>query len=308
LVAFTDQCLAHRSEILRLQGAWAEALDEAARSVKNKARGFVAAQAHYQEAEIHRMRGNNQQAEAAYEQVGRKGGDPQPGLALLRLSEGNEDAAVASVRRALAEARGLLGKITILPGYVEVMVATGHIEDAARAADELASLAAQTRIDVHQGWAATCAGWVSLATSSLGEAAASSRKAMRIWEDLGLPYQLACARKDLGIALKAMGDSDAGEVQLQEAKREFEELGAKPDVQAIEQLSLVKGAGQPFGLTGREREVLSLLASGATNRSIAERLVLSERTIDRHVSNIFTKLGVSTRSAATAYAIRNDVV
>lgn len=307
LVAFTDQCLAHRSEILRLQGAWSDALAEAARSLENQARGFAAAQAHYQEAEIHRMRGDLEQAESAYQEVALKGGDPQPGLALLRLSMGNEDAAVASVRRALAEARGLLAKVSILPGYVEVMVATGYVDDAATASSELSSVAAQTQVDLHQAWAANCLGWVSLSRSSHGEAAASLREAMRLWEDLGMPYELACARRDLAVALNAMGDVEAGELQLRAARSELDALGAASDVRVMDETAASKGVRKPFGLTDREREVLSLLASGATNRAIAESLVLSERTIDRHVSNIFSKLGVNTRSAATAYAVRNDI-
>lgn len=307
LVAFTDQCLAHRSEILRLQGDWDYALVEARKSHEIRARGPIAAQAFYQQAEIHRMRGEFDLAEEAYNHVAVKGGEPQPGLALLRLQAGNEDAAVASIRRALVEITGLLPRARLLPGVVEVFVEAGHLDDADSAAEELSTLALQTAIDVHQAGAAHAKGVVALARSSPAEASSALREAMRTWERLGLPFELARARRDLGRSLQMMGDLDGAVVQLEEAREAFHELGAKPFVQAVELLLSPKGPHTPFGLTAREVEVLTRLASGATNRSIAAEFVLSERTIDRHVSNIFTKLGVSTRAAATAAAIRNGI-
>ncbi len=308
LVAFTDQCLAHRSEILRLQGEWNSALTAAQRSHENVARGSVAAQAHYQQAEVYRLRGEFGLAEQAFEQVALKGGEPQPGLACLRLSQGNEDAAVASIRRALLESTDLLDRVRLLPGFVRVMVETGYLDDASRAIGELAAIAEQTRIEVHLGWAAQAAGVLFLALSKPVEAASSLRKAMEIWQEVGMPYELALTRKHLGQALLVMGDEEGAQIQLQAAKGGFVALGATPDALAVDWLSAPDVQPRPFGLTEREVEVLAKLASGATNRAIAEDLVLSERTIDRHVSNIFTKLGVSTRSAATAQAIRNDVV
>lgn len=308
LVAFTDQCLAHRSEILRLQGEWDSALSEAQRSHASHARGPIAAQAHYQQAEIYRMQGEFKRSEQAYHEAALQGGEAQPGLALLQLALGNEDAAVASIRRAMLEAKGFLPRARLLPGCVEVFVATGHLEDAAAAVDELVSIAAQTSIDMHRAWASYASGLVELARSSPVDAAARLRQAMRTWEDLHLPYELARARRELGRALVEMGDHDGSRVQLEAARNAFSDLGAKPDALLVDAILSPESAQKPYGLTGREIEVLSRLASGATNRSIAEDLVLSERTIDRHVSNIFAKMGVSTRSAATAAAIRKGIV
>jgi DNA-binding CsgD family transcriptional regulator len=227
---------------------------------------------------------------------------------LLQLQIGNEDAAVASVRRAMLETTGLLGRARILPGCIEVLLGAGHIQDASSAAEELVEISTKTSIDMHKAWSAYCSGVVALATSSPVEASSNLREPMRIWEDLNVPYELARARRDLGIALAEMGDTDGSEIQLEEARDAFTEMDAGPDAEKVSMLLSRSAARAPFGLTGREVEVLVRLTSGATNRSIAEDLVLSERTIDRHVSNIFTKLGVNTRSAATAAAIRNEIV
>ncbi len=307
LVAFNDQCLAHRSELLRLQGDWPEALSEAQRSHQNHARGPVAAQAHYQQAEIYRMSGDFKSSQLAYQETALKGGEPQPGLALLQLRLGSEDAAVASIRRALLETQGLLPRVRLLPGCVEVLVGTGHLEEAASAVEELTTIAEKTSIDTHRGWARYCSGLMALARSTPVEAASYLREALRIWEELGLPYELARVRRDLGRALAQMGDADGARVQLDAALSVFNTLGARPDAEEVTSALSSGDSEKPFGLTDREVEVLTKLASGATNRAIAVDLVLSERTIDRHVSNIFTKLGVNTRSAATATAIRNNL-
>ena len=306
LVAFTDQCLAHRSEILRMRGAWGEAITEARRSLASGARGEVASQAHYQIAEIYRMRGDFEAAEAAFHETSSRGGEAQPGLGRLRLAQGNEDAAAASVRRAMQAANGPLPAVRILPGYIDVMLGTGFIDEAEEAASELDGIARRTGIDSHRAWAAHALGTVSLARSDTVAASSSLRKAIQLWDELEAPYELACSRLALGRTLALLGDDQEAAALFNTAKSSFSDLGAAPDVRAIDDL-LGSPKDLPFGLTGREIEVLGLVASGATNRAIAESLVLSERTIDRHVSNIFTKLGVSTRSAATALAIRHSI-
>ncbi len=308
LVAFGDQCLAHRSEILRLQGRWSDSLAEAGLALQKSPNGLGAAQAHLQLADIHRLRGDDVRAEAAYRQAGAMGGNPQPGLALLRLAQGNHDAAVASIRRAVAEAADLLPRLRVLPAYVEIMVETGHLVAAREAAEEMTAIADQTGIGTHEAWAAHSRGLVGLANNRVMEAIADLRGAARRWQGLGMPYELARSRVAMAGALRGLGDEDAARLELDAAQARFAALGAAPDLRRSDRLSSPDEARAPYGLTAREVEVLGKLASGSTNRAIAEELVLSERTIDRHVSNIFVKLGVSTRSAATALAIRGGIV
>ena len=307
LVAFTGQCLAHRAEILRWQGDWDGALIEADRAKADGVHGPVGAQAVYQQAEIHRHRGELDKSEAAYRDVGLEGVDPQPGLALLRVAQGNLDAAGSSMRRALAEPRDLPSRAILLAGQIEVMIDTGDLLAAGEAADELTALADKTGIDMHRAWAASGRGMVELARSNHDRALIDLREAMRLWSELGVPYETARARLGLALALIALGDSETADIELEAARSAFSTLGAEPDVRHVDTLR-AGDREKPHGLTRRELEVLSLLSSGASNRAIAGELVLSERTVDRHVSNIFAKLGVSSRSAATAFAIRNQLV
>jgi len=308
LVAFTAQCLAHRAEIMQLQGTWTKALEQARRAHQRKGGGLIAAQAYYQSAEIHRLRGDFGSAEDDYRNVSRHGGDPQPGLARLRLAQGNPAAAAASLERALTERGDSIQRLAILPAYGDVMLSVGDIAAARKACDELDAVADETGIDMHRAWSSYARGSVDLADSLPGEAIPSLRAAFKLWQDLEVPHEMARTRTSLGKALLAVGDGDTAELELEAARSTFSQLGAAPDLAGVEALGGMGGLGRSHDLTPRELEVLRLLASGDTNRSIAEKLVVSERTVDRHVSNIFAKLGVTTRSAATSHAYRHRLV
>jgi DNA-binding NarL/FixJ family response regulator len=123
-----------------------------------------------------------------------------------------------------------------------------------------------------------------------------------VWDDVQAPYEAARVRVLMGAACRALGDEEAAALEVDAARRAFGELGATRDVARLD------GGGATHGLTARELEVLRLVAAGHTNKAIAAELVLSERTVDRHVSNIFAKLSVSSRSAATAYAYEHQLV
>ena len=289
-----------------MQGSWTEAEEEARRAGDAGARFQIAAQAHYQLGEIQRLRGDLAAAEQTYRQMSLDGGDPMPGVALLRLAQGNADAALTSLADALAEATDPFDRIQLLPALVEVAIAANALPEATRAAGEMSATADATGTEAHLAWAEHAQGRVALAENRITQAIVHLKQAKAIWQDLSMLYELARTRVDLGRALQARGDAEAADLEYEAARAVFVELGAAPDVRIID--GLVHRSGEwPAGLTDREVEVIRLLSSGATNRSIAADLVVSERTIDRHVSNIFTKIGVSSRSAATAWAIRNGL-
>jgi DNA-binding CsgD family transcriptional regulator len=304
MVAFTGRYLVHRAEILHLHGAWDDALREAERAGTRP--GRAAGQAHYRRGEVHRLHGDHGRAEDAYRDASRSGAEPQPGLALLRRDQGDTDAAMATIRRAIAEAVEPLDRLRLLPAGVEIMLAAGDLESARELCDELARLApayASTLLDALVGHAS---GAVDLAAGDPRGALTALRAASRAWQELGVPYEGARVRVLLGRACRELGDADSATMELEAARETFASLAATPDVSRVD--ALLGRADDTHGLTARELEVLRLVAAGETNKAIAARLILSERTVDRHVSNIFAKLGTASRTAATAYAYEHKLV
>ncbi len=304
-MAFTGRCHVHRAELCQLHGEWSDALKEA-RAAADRARGThrsALAEAAYVQGEVHRLRGTFLEAEDAYRAASEYGREPQPGLALLRLAQGDAQSAVAAIRRVLAETTATADRAVQLPASVEIMLAAGDIEGARACADELEAIARTHEVGVLKTIAAQSRGAVELAAGDAEAALPGLRRAWRVWEDLGAPYEAARVRLLIATACRALGDRDAAELELEAARRTFAALGAAPERERVEALA---GDDRRQGLTARELEVLGLVAQGRTNRAIADRLVLSERTVERHVTNTFAKLGVSTRAAATAYASRTS--
>jgi ATP/maltotriose-dependent transcriptional regulator MalT len=311
LVSFTGRCLAHRAGLKQLHGAWADALEEArlARERCEEAMNRAATgQAYYQQAELHRLRGEFDAAEAAYRDASRCGREPQPGLALLRLAQGDADAAAAALSRALAERTEPLRRAVLLPAHVEVLLTRGEVDGADASAAELGETARTHGRPMLVGIAAYVRGAVDLAREEPHAALPSLRRASQVWDELDAPYELARARVLVALACRMLTDEEGANLELEWARTTFEQLGATPDVSRVDALLRHDGASTPHGLTTRELEVLRLVASGQTNRQIATQLVVSEHTVARHVQNIFGKLGVSSRTAASAYAFEHHLV
>ena len=309
LMAFTGRCRIHRAEILQLEGAWGEALDEARRAGERP--GLSPAgygEALYRQGEIHRLRGELDEAEEAYRRAGRAGWEPQPGLALLRLARGEREAAAAAIRRVTGEAGEPLRRAALLPAYVEIMLASGELEEARTAGRDLEELTEGRPEGLLGAMSSHARAAVALADGDAWAALGAARRACEEWQKLRAPYETARARVLIALACRELGDWDAGELELDAARLALEELGAAPELARVEELARPAKTRAPGGLTAREVEVLRLVASGKTNRAIAEELVISEKTVARHVSNIFTKLRISSRSAATAYAYEHDLV
>ncbi len=310
MVAYTGECRVYRSELLQLHGAWGEALEEARRAGRLRTDDVAPAAglAHYQQGEVHRLRGDLEAAEAAYRDASRVGREPQPGLALLRLAQGEEKAAVAAIRRSLVERSSRLQRVRLLPAQVEILIAVGDVGAAEAACDELASIVASYPSPALEATVAAARGAVRLAAGEAESALPELRRAARGWHALNAPYEEARARLRLGLACRELGDEDGAGLELEAARKELARLGAGPDVERLDALRQRSRGRGSHGLTPRELEVIRLVATGRTNRAIAEDLFISERTVARHVSNIFTKLGISSRAAATAFAYENDLL
>ncbi len=312
MVAFTGRCLSHRAEILQLHGDWGAALEEARRArerCEQAMNRLAAGQAAYQQGEVLRRRGELAAAEKAYREANDLGHEPQPGLALLRLAQGEAGAAAAALRRALGEAEAPLRRSRLLPAYAEIMVAADELESARAACRELAEVADAYPSTMLDAIAAHVRGSVELSAGDAAGALGDLRRACQAWHELAAPYEAARTRVLIASACRALGDEDTAALELEAARSVFEELGAEPDLVRVRSLTRAGGgAADTQGLTGRELEVLRLVATGKTNRDIAGELVLSEHTVARHVQNIFTKLRVSSRAAATAFAFEHDLL
>jgi DNA-binding NarL/FixJ family response regulator len=298
LVAFTGRCLVHRAEIMQVHGAWADALEEARQAAL---RLGAAGQALYRQGELHRLQGDFEAAEQAYREASRHGLEPQPGLALLRLAQGRGDAAAAAIGRVLGEAADPLLRARLLPARIEIALATGDAATARKGCQELEQLAAARTSALLAATAAHARGAVLLDAGNARGALAALRGAEAAWQELDAPYEAARVRVLVARACAALGDQDSAALGLDAARAEFERLGAAPDLAAL------AARDEAHGLSPRELQVLRLVAAGETNKAIAAELVLSERTVERHVSNIFGKLAVSTRAAATAFAYEHGM-
>jgi DNA-binding CsgD family transcriptional regulator len=311
MVAYTGTCLVHRAEIMQLNGAWRDAIEEARRACERFAQGIdpqPPAAAFYQQAEVHRLKGEFADAEEAYRRASQWGRDPQPGLALLRLAEGRTDAAAAAIRRVVSATTDPMQRTRLLPAYIEIMLAVDDLQEAREACGQLEQVAARFETGVLGAMAAHARGAVQLADGDAQSALVSLQRAYYGWQQVEAPYEVARVRVLIGLACRSLGDAEGAALELNAATEVFEQLGAVPDRSRVYTLTSGGASGRPYGLTPRELQVLRLVAAGKTNKAIASELFLSEKTVDRHVSNIFTKLDVPSRAAATAYAYEHRLI
>jgi len=308
LVMFTGQCAVHRGQIMRVRGAFAEAVEEFTLATERYAAAGSSAPAGLAMAEcgeVLRILGDLQAAESAYERAVGFGYEAQPGLALLWLARGRTAAAVGAVHRLLAEPRDPAHRSQLLPGAVEILLAAGEVDRARTVAEELVGIANSFGCVALRAMADYARGSALLATGDAGAAAPVLRKAMHAWQALAAPYEAARARHLMGVALRDLADEESAANELTASMRAFRELGATP---AAREVARLLAPEHPGGLTEREVEVLRLVATGRSNPEIAATLVLSEKTVARHLSNIFTKIDVSSRTAAAAFAFENRLV
>jgi DNA-binding CsgD family transcriptional regulator/predicted negative regulator of RcsB-dependent stress response len=313
LVPYRGECLAHRAEIFQFRGQWSEALEEARRAYDAlvAAKGTPAGIAAYALAELHRLRGELADAEAAFRLAAEHGRTPYPGLALLRLAQNQPGVARATIDRVLTETTRGRQRADVLVAAVEIFLAAGDVPAARRTADELKVIDGTRNSEWLHAMAAATDGAVHLAEGNAREALTRLRTALGIWADLDAPYEAARTKILIGRACRALGDTDGARIEWDAAAGVFRRFGAAPALAEVESLigeapsTTRREAG---GLTSREVEVLRLIARGQTNRAIARELEISEKTVARHVSNIFIKLDLSTRAAATAYAFTHGLV
>ena len=300
LVPYRGQCLVHRSQLQVVSGAWPAAVDTIALAVQrlHDPPHPALALAYYQEGEVQRLLGRMEGAEIAYRHASRHGHDPVPGLALLELARGDVDAAAKTIRRALHEAR----HPALLAAAVEILRVAGDVAGARGVADELTAAARRAASPVLDAMAAHAAGAVLVAEGDPVAGLLELRAAGRAWHSLRMPYEAARTGVLIGLACAALGDRTASTIELDNARAVFTELGARPDLDRLDALTGAPTVPDDCGLSEREREVLAQLASGRTNREIGAVLHISQHTVGRHVEHIFTKLGVTSRAAATARA------
>jgi DNA-binding CsgD family transcriptional regulator len=310
LEPFRGECTLHRATVMQVGGEWEAAVQAAESVCRTEERPETLANAWYRLAELHRVAGRGVAARDAYRQAAGLGREVQPGLALLHRDAGELDTAWAGLERARATVFEPAARAEVLTAAVDIALARRQPAIARDAAAELRGCADAVGTLLLQAMAAQVDGDVAIADGRTTDALQLLRTAWSRWRKLDAPYDAARARFSMGRAARAAGDEEGAQLEFDAARAVFESLGAVPDLARLERVAAASAgaAVADVGLSRREREVLELVAEGLSNRRIAERLFLSERTVAHHVGSILAKLDVPSRSAATAYAFEHGLV
>ena len=308
LVRYRGECLLYRAEVMQLRGHWKDAAQDAQDACELLRSLPAAGAAFYRLGEIYRLRGEFAKAEAAYTHANEHGRKPQPGLSLLRLAQDQVEAAAASIRNVLLDTRARAARARMLPGAVEILLAAGDLVSARDAAREFGEIASAIGTPLLAAASAHATGAVLLAEDDIAGASTMLRQAWDIWRDLEMPYEEAQTCLLLAAICERREDRDGRRLEIDNARRLFKQLNAEPWLARMTEQA-DRGTRRSIGsLSEREVQVLRLLAAGKTNRDIAEELFISEKTVARHVSNIFDKAGVSSRAGATAWAYQRNLI
>lgn len=304
---FPGICRVHRAVVLKRRGALAEAEEEARRACTELASSHIgnSAAAYAEVGDICRRLGELDRAEAAFAAAQEITGGPCGAMALLRLAQGRTAQALTIATGCLRDTTNPLARAAMLPILIHVAVAADELDTARDAVVELEGIAASFDTALLHATAQSARGRVALAEHDSTSACMALRDALDRWQALGIPYEIATTRVLLGQALRETGDETAAVESFAAAATMFDEIGARLDAQ---ELAGDHRPALPGGLTEREAEVLRLIAAGMTNNEIAGSLYLSAKTVSRHVSNIFTKIGVTSRAAATAFAFEHGLI
>ena len=232
-----------------------------------------------------------------------------PGLARLRLAQNKVDAANALVRRMADHVRGPAPRALLLDAWVEIALAANDLDSARIACQELASIFERMNFPFVRALLARNAGALLLAEDKPQAALRELEQSRALWHELQVPYETARVRCLMARAYRKLGDHDSAAIASAEAQKTFETLGASIDLACLrDEMQQTCRSDIAGSLTKRDIEVLRLVAAGKTNRAIAAALEISEKTVARHLSNIFTKLNLDSRTAATVYALEQKLL